>query len=151
MSIPKVEIAVLKNLLIFGEKYLPQGIRLLERGGGGGGGENAIWPNSVWTCSILTRCFPRASSNYHPMKFLCCPKYKVTIEYCPLCRISQYLSRTSFLLYFPPPHPPPPNWLQSRTMQERRKTRKNLSLSALQKFSQLVRPRKFRGIASSLC
>ena len=33
MSIPKVEIAVLKNLLIFGEKYLPQSVRLLEGGG----------------------------------------------------------------------------------------------------------------------
>jgi len=33
MSIPKVKIAVLKNLLIFGEKYLPQSIRLLEGGG----------------------------------------------------------------------------------------------------------------------
>ena len=30
MSIPKVKIAVLKNLLIFGEKYLPQSVRLLE-------------------------------------------------------------------------------------------------------------------------
>ena len=35
MSIPKVKIAVLKNLLIFGEKYLPQSVRLLEGGGGG--------------------------------------------------------------------------------------------------------------------
>ena len=33
MSIPKVKIAVLKNLLIFGEKYLPQSVRLLEGGG----------------------------------------------------------------------------------------------------------------------
>ena len=33
MSIPKVKIAVLKNLLIFGEKYLPQSGRLLEGGG----------------------------------------------------------------------------------------------------------------------
>ena len=33
MSIPKVKIAVLKNLLIFGEKYLPQSLRLLEGGG----------------------------------------------------------------------------------------------------------------------
>ena len=32
MSIPKVKIAVLKNLLIFGEKYLPQSVRLLEGG-----------------------------------------------------------------------------------------------------------------------
>ena len=32
MSIPKVKIAVLKNLLIFGEKYLPQNVRLLEGG-----------------------------------------------------------------------------------------------------------------------
>ena len=30
MSIPKVKIAVLKNLLIFGEKYLPQSASLLE-------------------------------------------------------------------------------------------------------------------------
>merc|ERR1719285_1324188 len=30
ISIPKVKIAVLKNLLIFGEKYLPQSVRLLE-------------------------------------------------------------------------------------------------------------------------
>ena len=30
ISIPKVKIAVLKNLLIFGEKYLPQGIRGVE-------------------------------------------------------------------------------------------------------------------------
>ena len=30
MSIPKVKIAVLKNLLIFGKKYLPQSVRLLE-------------------------------------------------------------------------------------------------------------------------
>ena len=28
--IPKVKIAALKNLLIFGEKYLPQSVRLLE-------------------------------------------------------------------------------------------------------------------------
>ena len=34
MSIPKVKIAVLKNLLIFDEKYLPQSVRLLEGGGG---------------------------------------------------------------------------------------------------------------------
>ena len=33
MSIPKVKIAVLKNLLIFGEKYRPQSVRLLEGGG----------------------------------------------------------------------------------------------------------------------
>ena len=33
MSIPKVKIAVLKNLLIFGEKSLPQSVRLLEGGG----------------------------------------------------------------------------------------------------------------------
>ena len=33
MSIPKVKISVLKNLLIFGEKYLPQSVRLLEGGG----------------------------------------------------------------------------------------------------------------------
>ena len=33
ISIPKVKIAVLKNLLIFGEKYLPQSVRLLEGGG----------------------------------------------------------------------------------------------------------------------
>ena len=33
MSIPKVKIAVLKNLLIFGKKYLPQSVRLLEGGG----------------------------------------------------------------------------------------------------------------------
>ena len=33
MSIPKVKIAVLKNLLIFDEKYLPQSVRLLEGGG----------------------------------------------------------------------------------------------------------------------
>jgi len=33
MSVPKVKIAVLKNLLIFGEKYLPQSVRLLEGGG----------------------------------------------------------------------------------------------------------------------
>ena len=32
MSIPKVKIAVLKNLLIFGEKYLPQSVHLLEGG-----------------------------------------------------------------------------------------------------------------------
>jgi len=31
-------------MLIFGEKYLPQSIRLLE----GGGGWNAIWQNAVW-------------------------------------------------------------------------------------------------------
>ena len=49
MSIPKVKNAVLKNLLIFGEKYLPQSVRLLW---------NAIWQNAVWTCSILTRGFP---------------------------------------------------------------------------------------------
>ena len=30
MSILKVKTAVLKNLLIFGEKYLPQSVRLLE-------------------------------------------------------------------------------------------------------------------------
>ena len=30
MSIPEVKITVLKNLLIFGEKYLPQSVRLLE-------------------------------------------------------------------------------------------------------------------------
>ena len=30
----KVKIAVLKNLLIFGEKSLPQSVRLLEGGGG---------------------------------------------------------------------------------------------------------------------
>ena len=30
ISIPKVKIAVLKNLPIFGEKYLPQSVRLLE-------------------------------------------------------------------------------------------------------------------------
>ena len=30
ISIPKVKNAVLKNLLIFGEKYLPQSVRLLE-------------------------------------------------------------------------------------------------------------------------
>ena len=35
MSISKVKIAVLKNLLIFGEKYLPQSIRLFEGGEGG--------------------------------------------------------------------------------------------------------------------
>ena len=35
MSIPKVKIDVLKNLLIFGEKYLPQSVRLLEGGGRG--------------------------------------------------------------------------------------------------------------------
>ena len=34
MSISKVKIAVLKNLLIFGEKYLPQSVRLLEGGWG---------------------------------------------------------------------------------------------------------------------
>ena len=34
MSIPKVKIAVLKNMLIFDEKYLPQSVRLLEGGGG---------------------------------------------------------------------------------------------------------------------
>ena len=34
MSHPKVKIAVLKNLLIFGEKYLPQSVRLLEGGEG---------------------------------------------------------------------------------------------------------------------
>ena len=33
MSNPKVKIAVLKNLLIFDEKYLPQSVRLLEGGG----------------------------------------------------------------------------------------------------------------------
>ena len=33
ISIPKVKIAVLKNLPIFGEKYLPQSVRLLEGGG----------------------------------------------------------------------------------------------------------------------
>jgi len=33
MSISKVKIAVLENLLIFGEKYLPQSVRLLEGGG----------------------------------------------------------------------------------------------------------------------
>ena len=33
MSIPEVKITVLKNLLIFGEKYLPQSVRLLEGGG----------------------------------------------------------------------------------------------------------------------
>ena len=33
ISIPEVKIAVLKNLLIFGEKYLPQSVRLLEGGG----------------------------------------------------------------------------------------------------------------------
>ena len=33
ISIPEVTIAVLKNLLIFGEKYLPQSVRLLEGGG----------------------------------------------------------------------------------------------------------------------
>ena len=33
ISISKVKIAVLKNLLIFGEKYLPQSVRLLEGGG----------------------------------------------------------------------------------------------------------------------
>ena len=33
MSDPKVKIAVLKNLLIFNEKYLPQSVRLLEGGG----------------------------------------------------------------------------------------------------------------------
>ena len=33
MSIPKDKIAVLKNLLIFGKKYLPQSVRLLEGGG----------------------------------------------------------------------------------------------------------------------
>ena len=32
MSVPKVKIAVLKNLMIFGEKYLPQSVRLLEVG-----------------------------------------------------------------------------------------------------------------------
>ena len=32
ISIPKVEIAVLKNWRIFGEKYLPQSVRLLEGG-----------------------------------------------------------------------------------------------------------------------
>ena len=30
ISIPEVKIAVVKNLLIFGEKYLPQSVRLLE-------------------------------------------------------------------------------------------------------------------------
>jgi len=30
ISIPKVKIGVLKNLLIFGEKDLPQSVRLLE-------------------------------------------------------------------------------------------------------------------------
>ena len=33
MSIPKVKIAVLKNLPISGKKYLPQSVRLLEGGG----------------------------------------------------------------------------------------------------------------------
>ena len=32
ISIPKVKIAVLKNLPIFGEKYLPQSVRLLKGG-----------------------------------------------------------------------------------------------------------------------
>ena len=35
MSIPKVKITVLKNLLIFGEKYLPQSVNLLGAGGPG--------------------------------------------------------------------------------------------------------------------
>ena len=34
ISIPKVKMAVLKNLLIFGEKYLSQSVRLLEGGWG---------------------------------------------------------------------------------------------------------------------
>jgi len=33
ITIPKVKIAVSKNLPIFGEKYLPQSVRLLEGGG----------------------------------------------------------------------------------------------------------------------
>ena len=34
MYIHKVKITVLKNLLIFGENYLPHGVYLLEGGGG---------------------------------------------------------------------------------------------------------------------
>ena len=34
MSIFKVKIAVLKNVLFFGKKYLPQSVRLLEGGVG---------------------------------------------------------------------------------------------------------------------
>ena len=54
MSIPKVEIAVLKNLLIFDEMCLPQSVRLLE----GVGGVEILFGRIPFEHRLFTRGFP---------------------------------------------------------------------------------------------
>ena len=56
ISIPKVKVAVLKNLLIFGEKYLSQSVRLLE----GGLGVERLFGQIPFECAVsLLGSFPR--------------------------------------------------------------------------------------------